>query len=409
MENLVDDLSLPDGFGANSGGNSFSYRKLKRADDQLIERILPAWGGLLDRNAFGVYRKLHYGWKGANPSDPTKSVHRPFLCVEERRGTMVTKECPACQLRSQYEKRRDAIKAEENDGAEKLRVKAKEKKATDAQLAAALAKNAEKFREELAAVNGWLKDHGVDKKFVMATINKREELGITSIPWGMAGKLKDEIKKIENRKYPASIAKGQDKNIKATDRWGVFFEFNRVGQAKPENDKVDVHMLQAEDGSMNIAFHRVSDELLKKAKTSMPDLVQMVEENRVSFEVVQKLVDHAIECGGSCDPATVDIIMGPRSKAPAPTKSLVDSKPESKEEPKAKSEVKPEPEDPFAEEAEKAPAKGGDAGTVLTTAAKPPTSASKPAEKAKEEPKAAEPTSVEGSKLADDQFEDIFA
>lgn len=329
--NETDDLALPGGFSSKTGGKSFEWRKLSgKEDDQLIERVLPAYGKLVEKGDFGVYRKLHNGWNGKNSTDPSKVTYKPFACVEERRNKMVVRECPACKLTKEYEQKVADLEAEEKKQAEVIKAKAAELKATPAQLTAQLDKNFNKYRDLKKAAKDWLATHWVDKKFLMPTVNEQDVLSVTSIPWGMASKLKAEKDKIENNLYPPSIANGREVKIQAIGRVGVFFEFNRKvvnGQVRPENDIVTTHMKQGADGSFSIAFHRASNELLKRVVDSMPDLVDLVNETVYPYESVEKLIEHTRECGGSHDPDVVDAILNKKTTTVAPTKSLVDAMP----------------------------------------------------------------------------------
>lgn len=386
MENQVqldDDLALPAGFGANSGsGAAFEYRKLAKADSELTERLLPQWGSLLQKGDIGVFSKLHYGWKVRNPSDPTKTVHRTFLCVEERNRGMVTRACPACELIKTYKNKLEELKKQEVDKLALVRAKAAEKGLNENQLNVGLSKVFEEFKALKQPVIDWLKDHNTDSKFRMHTINKAGTLGVLALPYGLSKDLKAEKAAVEKREYPASITKKRGVSVKANGMCGVFFKITRTGMASPKSDKVEVNRITNDDGSEVIDYHKITPEFLEHARQVLPDLVQMAEDSRLPPDKIQKLVDHCIACGGSCDPDTVEEIMGPRPTSKPVVADPVPAKAEIKPEPKA--ETKPEPTKTEVKAAE--PAK----------------------EEPKAEPKVETKASQNMAEASDDEFDDLF-
>ena len=317
MENNLDELTLPSGFGAPSGsGAKFEYFKLKPENDSMCLRVLPSMKGLLSRRDIGVFKKLHYGWQGRSPNDPGKTSHRPFLCIEEKRSGMLVKECPACKLRNEYLKKFDAIKLAKIAEADKVKAAAKAQGVIDEnKIAAAIAKKCEAFDAQLKPVTEWLKTHGVDGKFNFYAVNKTGHLGIALIPYGLKKKFTDVIKQVETRNYPASIAKGREVQVQANGRVGVFFDFVRNGKASSTSDSVSVHTVPfGEDGGVRTDYHTVSNDVLKQATDVLPCLIEEMESLRIADEKVEQLVAHCIEFGGSCDPDVVDSIMGSRKR-----------------------------------------------------------------------------------------------
>lgn len=311
---LEDDLQLPAGFKANTGnGSNFEYRKLPKADGELIERLLPQWGSLSQTNDIGVFSKLHYGWKVRNPSDPTKTMHRTFLCIEEKQNGMIVKACPACELIKTYQAKFEAIKDEEKAKLNTVRTKAAEKNLTEDQLNKALAKVIEEFKQPKQDLADWLKDHNTDRKVRLHTVNKAGVLGVLALPYGTFKLLKKEKAEIEKRDYPASVTKKRGIPVQANGMCGVFFKITRTGRASLDSDKVVVNkILDQESGTEAVDYHKVTREFLEQAQRTLPDLVKMAEDCRLSGEQIQKLVDHCVACNGSCDPDTVEKIMGPR-------------------------------------------------------------------------------------------------
>jgi hypothetical protein len=328
-----DELSLPQGFGAPSGsGAKFERFKLKAADDSMTLRPLPAMKGLLNKREPGIFIKLHYGWQGRNPSDPTKTAHRPFLCIEEKRSGMTVKECSACKLRDSYLKKLEAIKIREDQETDRVRGQAKTKGITDeGKIAAVLAKQLEPLRAEKEPVNKWLKDHGVDGKYNFYAMNKTGQIGIGMIPYGLKKKYSAEVKSMESRLYPASIAKGKEVPVQVNGRVGVYFNFVRVGKASNTSDSVVVNQVPFGDsGAVVTDWHTVSNAVLQQAQDVLPCLVEEQEALRISDEKVEALVKHCVDMGGGCDPDVVDSIMGSRVRSSAP--SVTETKPVIKEE-----------------------------------------------------------------------------
>jgi hypothetical protein len=321
MDTNLDELTLPSGFGApSSSGVKFEYFKLKQEDDSMCLRILPSMKGLLNRRDVGIFRKLHYGWQGRNPNDPGKTSHRPFLCIEEKRNGMIVKECPACKLRNEYFKKFEAVKAQKVAEADRVKAAAKTQGVVDEnKISAAIAKKTETFDTQMKPITEWLKTHGVDGKFTFYAINKTGQLGIGMIPYGLKKKLTDVIKQIEAKPYPASITKGREIPTQANGKVGIYFDFIRSGKASSTSDTVSVHMVPfGDEGGMKVDYHIVSNDVLKQAYDVLPCLVEEVESLRLSDDKVERLVKHCIEFGGSCDPDTVDEIMGSRNRtAPA--------------------------------------------------------------------------------------------
>lgn len=318
MDTSLDELMLPSGFGApSSSGSKFEYFKLKQENDSMCLRPLPSMKGLLSRREMGVFRKLHYGWQGRNPNDPGKTSHRPFLCIEEKRNGMITKECPACKLRDTYLKKFEAIKVQKLAEVDRIKAVAKSKGVADEnKISAAIAKGTESFDTQIKPLTEWLKNHGVDGKYTFYAINKTGQLGIALIPYGLKKKLTDVIKQVEAKPYPASLTKGREIPTQANGRIGVYFDFIRNGKASSTSDTVSVHMVPfGDEGGMKMDYHVVSNEVLRQAQEVLPCLIEEIESLRLSDDKVEKLVAHCVEFGGGCDPDVVDSIMGSRNRS----------------------------------------------------------------------------------------------
>src|SRR4030065_1326967 len=93
--------------------------------------------GLLNKRDFAVFRKVHFGWNGVNPKNPSKPTFRPFGCVEEMRNKMLVKECPACIYYAEWNKKLDALKVDEDRELSRIETVGREQNATPGPLAAA--------------------------------------------------------------------------------------------------------------------------------------------------------------------------------------------------------------------------------------------------------------------------------
>lgn len=352
----IDELALPEGFSANSGGsNKFEYRKLKPADDVIYERLLPQWGSLRAKGDIGVYSKLHYGWKVRDAANPTKIVNRTFLCIEEKKNGMTTVECPACTLIKSYIAKFESLKVAEAGELAQVRAEAQKRGLNEEQTNKAIGKIIDKYKNQKKDVTDWLKAHNTGGKFRMHTINKTGALGVLALPYGLSKKLKKKIEDVEARDYPASIAKGRKVKVSANGMYGVFFKISRKGQASKESDDVEVNKIVNDDGSEMIDYHKITREFLEMAEKTLPDLVQMAEDTRLTANQIQQLVDHCVACGGSCDPDEVGKIMGPRPSAkPVAKTEPVKAEVKVVEQPKAEPKVEPKAESKPAQEPIKA-------------------------------------------------------
>ena len=315
VQETTEDLSLPEGFGAPSGGGvKFKRRRMKKDSPILVVRQLPAMKGLLQRKEPGVYAKVHYGWNGVNPANPTKPAFRPFLCCEEKRNGMVVQECDACKYRAEYIAKQEDIRKAEKAIVDKVRAKAKEKNVTDeSKIVAAISKELEPLKQEKDKVVEWLKDHGIDSKWKFYAVDKDGEPCIAEVPFkakkAMLGAV-DELKATV-KNYPTSLTKGKEMPIQINGKIGVFFKFTRTGDGFGTDYTCNVNrILDPESGSEKIDYHIVSNETLKQAMEILPCLVEETEKLRLAPDKIKALVDHSRGLNGGYDPYVVDSIMG---------------------------------------------------------------------------------------------------
>lgn len=306
-----------EGFGStNYSDEKYQTWKLPKADGSFLLRPLPPMKSMRGRAGVGLYWKIHFGWKGTDSKDPTKTRHRPFLCLEEKREGMITQTCPACKLRKARE---DKIKAIEAKGLE-------------------LKKSGDEIRKAQAPHQQWLRDHGLDGKVRIPAYDKKGQVGILLSPYGLYKDFRDKCKALNQKGHdPCGIK-------------GFFFEFIRTGKASFNSDKCEVHqiakMVEGEEVFKN-DVSPLTKEIAAAAMENIPDLNELMEKQRYSLDKIEALCALTERSDGSYDPREVDRILGvvqqeqkPKSDdnwedsdSKSDTKS--DSKTKSKEEPQS--------------------------------------------------------------------------
>jgi hypothetical protein len=281
-------IDLPEGFGTtNYSESKFQTWKLPKADGSLLLRPLPPMKSMQGRPGIGLYWKTHFGWKGRDQRDPSKTRFRPFLCLEEKgRGGMIAQSCPACDLRK---KRQDKIAL--------LRVKGKELGKTEAQI-----------RNAIAPHDKWLRDHGLDGKVRIPCIDKTGQVGIFLAPYGIFKDFRDKCRQLQQKGHDPAGPKG------------MFFEFIRTGQASPTSDSCEPHRITKEVNGESVEvydFHVLKRDQAMAALENIPDLVEMMEKSRITLQQMEKLCELSEDSNGSYDPDAVDEILGVE-KQPAP-------------------------------------------------------------------------------------------
>lgn len=302
----LEDLTLPDGFEApNCTGVKYENWKLKKENDRIILRILPAMKSLIQKGDFGAFWGLHFGWNGRNQQDPTKFTYRPFLCVENKRNGMIDRECAACKYIATHAKKWEAVKATIKQQQEDLKARGALAGKTENEINKALQKLTEKLLTENKPLKDWLDAHSCNKKFRIPCMNQQGQFGIFSIPYGLVKKLREEMKKLTTRFYP-----GTQFAINPAGRKGVWFEFVRNGKASATSDSVTPVRVQNTDGSEMLDFHTITNEQLEAAKKCLPDLLELMEQSRITDTQMEALVKLDQDGGGSSDPDEVDAILG---------------------------------------------------------------------------------------------------
>ena len=275
-----------------------------------------------------------------------------FLCVEDKdRNGMVISTCAACEYIGEKKQQYDALKSQVDGKTEEIKAMGKKAGKTPAEIARAIGKMREPFDKELKPLGDWLYDHNAGGKVRLLGINQQGQYGVLSLPYGTYKKLNEEIKKLKaTETYP-----GTTDQVDPTGRTGVFFEIVRSGKPSKDSDSVRPLMETRADGAKMLVFNKLTNEQLKTALVVLPDLVDIMNEQRIASNQIQALVDLDKLGGGQSDPDEVDrigIAKGPAEPedeepdwmkaAPAETTSTPASAPISTPEP-AKAEVKAEP------------------------------------------------------------------
>ena len=154
------------GFGvAKDGFGGYENFKLKDGEAPLTLGIFPPMGSCASTGEWSQYFSLHFGYKGQGDKDPTKSFHRPFLCLEERDfksgSAMTTYQDAVDEILVEKTEARDAVKA-------RLMAAGKTAKeiSTDA---------------EYKALASWLYDHSVDRKHRLLVQDQSGRYGVFKI------------------------------------------------------------------------------------------------------------------------------------------------------------------------------------------------------------------------------------
>lgn len=277
-------------------------------------RILP---GLGDDAPLEVYRTTHWGYAGNHPTDATKTLVRPFRCIEESKMVqgqrMTTQPCPECENynakfaeAAAYKAKLEATK--NPDGTPKY--------------------NKETLKTAMKSRNDWLQAHRPERKWYINVKYKDGTFGDYKINHKIhrAG-IKLKLKELAETYQIDGLAPDQ----------GVWFNVKRPGDGVDPPDVIEFEMelVDAEVNGRkqkvpNIVLAPLSEEDWDKAVKECRDLTQLGGQV-LTYAQIESLV----KCSG--EPDVVDSIFGDRPKAAA--------KPASKSAPAPEPEEAVEPED----------------------------------------------------------------
>lgn len=209
-----------------------------------IYRVLPPVKSLIESGKWAFFHPVHFGYRGLDRSDPSKTKVRTFRCVEEKnfKTQLITAECAECE----------AIKAKEQLVKDRI------------EQGKASGKSAEQIDLLVAPLKAWLKDHNCDRKWYLNVMNDKGEFGVLKL--GTKAKKQMEIKINELLSDP-------DDPIDPLDvDQGVWFNIKRSG--KNFNDIQDtVEIVMDRQGKvMTYKNAALSADQVKAALEILPDL-----------------------------------------------------------------------------------------------------------------------------------------
>jgi hypothetical protein len=249
-------------------------------------RILPPMFSLEDEGRWAVYRTTHWGYSGVSPADKTKTIVRPFLCIEERdrRSKMTIQECPECTRFNEFKAEADAheaqLKGEKKDGKPRY--------------------SEDQVKELMETRRNWLQKHGPERKWYLNVQLKDGTFGDYKINH-----------KIHKKGIDAKIDElMKDNQIDPLDpSQGVWFNIKRIGNGFDPPDVVEV---ETEDliidgkkvpGAKTIKMAPLSDEDIERCFKECRDLTTLGG-TVLSYERIDMLVK------SSGDPDEIDRIFG---------------------------------------------------------------------------------------------------
>lgn len=271
----------------SSGGSyakTFKIQSPKAAGETTnnVYRFLPPLKQQAESGRWALYVGQHYGYKVRDRQDPTKRNSRTFRCVEEKdfRTGMIRVECPECQLIAAQKQRL------ENQTAQ----------------AKASGKSQEEVDLLTTNLREWLKDHNVDRKWLIHAMNEQGEFGTFYISHRTKKQLDGKIGELRGMDVdPLDPAQG------------VWFNIKRTGKFRDAQDTVEVVMEVRRDGgriTQELKLAPLSEAQLKQALDVLPDLTEVV--TVLGRDQIGALVT------GSGDPEEVEAVfnMGTRRETP---------------------------------------------------------------------------------------------
>jgi hypothetical protein len=217
---------------------------------------------------------------------------------------MITSTCPADDYINDQKTKYDSLKAQLDGKIEEIKAAGRKANKTPAEVAKAIGKIREPFDKELKPLFDWLYDHNAGGKARLLGINQQGQFGVLNLPYGTFKKLNEEIKKLKaGETYP-----GTTDQVDPTGRNGVFFEIIRNGKPSKDSDTVRPLMETRSDGAKMMVFNKLSNDQLKHALEVLPDLNDLMNENRLRPDQVEALVALDKAGGGQSDPDEVDAI-----------------------------------------------------------------------------------------------------
>ncbi len=267
--------SIP-GLGKAKYGNGGTFAKNfrlqtpKNKDETTnnIYRIFPPIKSQAETGKWAMYWGIHFGYRGKDRQDPSKTKIRTFKCVEDKdfRTQMIRKECAECNL---------------------IAANKRLKEERTAQMKAS-GQTKEDIDTLLGPLDTWLRDHNVDRKWYINVVNDQGEFGTLAI----SHKAKKQL--------DAKLGELTQMGIDGIDpEQGVWFNFKRTGKGIEVQDTVEV-VMDRQGLQMTLKLAPLSEEQCRQGLAMLPDLLDVV--TVISSEQIGMLVT------GSGDPDEVDAV-----------------------------------------------------------------------------------------------------
>jgi hypothetical protein len=279
-------------FGAAKHGGG-GYKSFRLQPGSNLYRIGPAYKSLAAAGKWFHYAKQHFGYRGVGDEQNPKGRIRTFVCPEEidRQTEMVKVECKECNkirdMQALLESRTASLKAE--------------------------GKNDAQIETLIGPVKAWLKDHNLDKKYILLAKNENSEWGVLSLPYKAKAALDLVIKKAraEDGFDPLDMDKGCWINF---TREGEGFKTSYFAEAATETVIVDGRRAKS------IKMDGLTDADFDQIAATCPDLTT------VGRRLTQEQIAQLVECNG--DPEEVDRIFNSGVKVErSPVKTVEAVKP----------------------------------------------------------------------------------
>lgn len=282
-------MSESDGFSDPSYGGEASWVRVKLKSNKdgspvkLRVRILPPYK--TKNGKWKRYRGLHFGFKGRDTKDATKTRLRPFECVQDKnmRTGVILCECAQC---TSYE----------------LKYQARKKKMAELMAKGKSEKEAQTLTQDLGT---WLKDYNNDRKWEMAVMLEDERFAFLTLSHKSTVKLEAFIKKMKDER--------QIDPLKLSE--GLWIEITRTGTGTQADDSFDFVPEMIEVQGQRIPVPKkapLSRAQIDRALEVLPPL------DEINVKLTPAQIERLVECSG--DPEEVDAIFNLGQKADAPKK-----------------------------------------------------------------------------------------
>lgn len=269
------------GKGAGNFYKNFRIQTPKNGETTTnnIFRLIPPIKSQEETGKWALYFGIHWGYKGRDRSDPTKTRTRTFKCIEVKdfRSGMITTTCPEC------------LKIAEQEALLETRL----------EQCKAAGRTEEQTETIVGPLKLWLKEHNIDRKWYINAMNEAGEFGVLQIS--------HKAKKQLDARIDELMALGIDPLDPAQ---GVWFNFKRTGKSINElTDTVEVVKEVRKEGNRileEMKFAPLTEAQQKQALEILPDLPAVP--TTISKDQIEMLVN------GSGDAEEVDAVFNMSAK-----------------------------------------------------------------------------------------------